>query len=118
MGVNVGNLFKKILPLAATAGIAYMAGGSTGSNIFASSSWKDKLAQWGIKKGMEAAFGGEGDFVSPYSTAGVDFDEYMQTVGTGSKGGVVGFPGPIKTADPETIAYLWKQRMNSYVGKA
>ena len=118
MGINVGNLFKKILPLAATAGVAYMTGGASGSNLFASSSWKDKLAQWGIKKGMEAAFGGEDDFVSPYATAGVDFSKYMQTTGTSSKGGVIGFPGPIKTADPETIAYIWKQRMNSYMGKA
>jgi len=118
-----GDLFKKLIPLAATAGIAYMTGGagaSSSSNLFASSSWKDKLVQWGINEGMEAAFGGDGDdnFVSPYSSASVNFDKYKMAIGGGaSKGGVVGFPGDIKSADPESIAYMWKQRMNSYTAR-
>ena len=119
-----GNVFKKILPVAALAvgagvGAKYLAGTQFGSNLFASSSIKDKIAQWGLKKGMVAAFGGEdGGFSSPNASAGVDFSSYMRSIPAGSQGCVVGFPGPIKTADPETIAYIWKQRMNSYVGKA
>ena len=38
-------------------------------------------------------------------------------IGGSSKGGVIGFPGDIKSADPEVIAYMWKQRMNSYIAK-
>jgi hypothetical protein len=118
--MNFGNIFKNLMPLAITAGTAYMVGGSMGSggSLFASSSWKDKLVQWGIKEGMEAAFGGDDDFVSPYESASVDMDAYTRTIGGTSKGGVIDFPGAIKSADPETIAYLWKQRMNSYISKA
>ena len=117
--MDFGNIFKKLIPLAATAGVAYMAGGS-GANLFGSSAMGEKLTSYATKaamqKGMEAVFGGDDDFVSPYETASVSFDEYRRTIGDVSKGGVVNFPGPIKTADPETIAYIWKQRMNSYIG--
>ena len=118
--MNFGNIFKKLIPLGIAAGTAYMAGGSMGSSgsLFASSSWKDKLAQWGIQEGMKKAFGGDDDFVSPYASASVDMDAYTRTIGGASKGGVIDFPGAIKSADPETIAYLWKQRMNSYISKA
>ena len=112
-------VFKKLVPLAATAGVAYMMGGS-GANLFGSSSLGDKLSNFAkkeaLKKGMEAVFGDDDDFISPYETAGVSFDEYRRTIGDVSKGGVVNFPGPIKAADPETISYIWKQRMNSYIG--
>ena len=117
--MDFGNIFKKLVPLAATAGVAYMAGGS-GANLFGSSAIGDKLQNWAkkeaLKKGMEAVFGEDDDFVSPYETASVDFDKYRRTIGDVSKGGVVSFPGPIKAADPETISYIWKQRMNSYIG--
>ena len=116
-----GNLFKKLVPLAITAGTAYMVGGSMSSgSLFSTSSLTDKLWELGkkeaIKRGTEAVFGGDDDFVSPYETASVSFDDYMRTIGGVSKGGVVSFPGPIKAADPETISYIWKQRMNSYIG--
>jgi len=122
MAIMFKNIFKKIIPLAATAGIAYMAGGS-GGNLFATSSIKEKLLELGkkeaIKKGMDAVFGEDDNFVSPYETASVDYDEYkMGMGGTTAQGGVIDFPGAIKSADPATISYLWKQRMNSYVGKA
>ena len=117
--MDFGNIFKKLVPLAATAGVAYMAG-SSGANVLGSSSLSDKLSSWATKeameKGMEAVFGGDDDFVSPYETASVSFDDYTRTIGGVSKGGVVNFPGPIKAADPETISYIWKQRMNSYIG--
>jgi len=117
-----GNIFKKIIPLAATAGVAYMAGqGGVGSSLFTTSSLKEKLFEYGkkeaLKRGAEAVFGGDDDFTSPYETASVNFDAYKTDIGGVSKGGVIGFPGAIKTADPETIAYMWKQRMNSYIGK-
>ena len=50
--MDFGNIFKKLIPLGIAAGTAYMAGGSMGSSgsLFASSSWKDKLAQWGIQE--------------------------------------------------------------------
>ena len=68
---------------------------------------------------MDAVFGEDDNFVSPYETASVDYDEYKMGMGaTTAQGGVIDFPGAIKSADPQTIAYLWKQRMNSYVGKA
>jgi len=126
------NLFKKIVPLAATAGLAYtgasMLGGlggtgqgigPVGSNLFSTSSLKEKLLglakKEALKKGAEAVFGGEDDFTSPYETASVNFDPYRMTIGGVSKGGVIGFPGAIKTADPEVISYQWKQRMNTYI---
>ena len=115
-----GDLFKKLIPLAATAGIAYMAGGSGGS-LFGSTSLKEKLLSYAskeaIKRGTEAVFGGDDDFVSPYSSASVNFDKHKMTIGGASKGGVVGFPGEMKSADPEAIAYMWKQRMNSYTAR-
>ena len=116
------NIFKKIIPLAATAGVAYVAGGG-GGNLFATSSIKEKLLELGkkeaIKEGMDAVFGEDDNFVSPYETASVDYDEYkMGMGGTTAQGGVIDFPGAIKSADPATISDLWKQRMNSYVGKA
>ena len=122
MVIMFGDIFKKFMPLAITAGAAYMAGGSMGGgSLFATTSLKEKLLEFGkkeaLKKGLEYAFG-EDDFVSPYESASVDMDTYMRTVGGTSKGGVIDFPGAIKSADPETIAYLWKQRMNSYIGKA
>ena len=115
-----GNIFKKIIPLAATAGVAYMAGqGGMGSNLFTTSSLKEKLLglakKEAIKKGTDAIFGGDDDFTSPYETASVNFDPYKMTIGGVSKGGVIGFPGAIKTADPEVISYQWKQRMNTYI---
>ena len=117
--MDFGNIFKKLVPLAATAGVAYMAGGS-GANLFGSSALSDKLTSWAtkeaMKKGMEVVFAGDDDFISPYETANVSFDDYKRTIGDVSKGGVVSFPGPIKAADPETISYIWKQRMNSYIG--
>ena len=117
--MDFGNIFKKLVPLAATAGVAYMAGGS-GANLFGSSAIGDKLQNWATKeameKGMKAIFEGDDDFVSPYETASVDFDKYRRTVGDVSKGGVVNFHGPIKAADTETISYIWKQGMNSYIG--
>ena len=84
---------------------------------------EEKLLELGkkeaIKKGMDAVFGEDDNFVSPYETASVDYDEYkMGMGGTTAQGGVIDFPGAIKSADPATISYLWKQRMNSYVGKA
>ena len=123
MGLMFGNIFKKIIPLAATAGIAYAAGGGNLAGMFGTSSLKEKLFEYGkkeaLKKGMKAIFGGDDDFVSPYETAGVDFSPFkMGMGGTTTQGGVIDFPGAIKSADPQTIAYLWKQRMNSYVGKA
>lgn len=115
-----GNIFKKLVPLAATAGIAYMAG-SGGGSLFGSTSLKEKLMSYAskeaIKRGKEAIFGGDDDFVSPYSSASVDMDAYTRTIGGASKGGVVGFPGDIKSADPESISYAWKQRMNSYIAQ-
>ena len=118
-----GKIFKKIIPLAATAGVAYLAGGGNLTGIFGSSSLKEKLFEYGkkeaLKKGMDAVFGEDDNFVSPYETASVDYDEYkMGMGGTTAQGGVIDFPGAIKSADPATISYLWKQRMNSYVGKA
>ena len=125
-----GNIFKKIVPLAATAGLAYtgasMLGGGTGqgigpvgSNLFSTSSLKEKLLNFAkkdaLKRGADAVFGGADDFQSPYETASVSFDEYKMPIGSVSKGGVIGFPGAIKTADPEVIAYQWKQRMNTYI---
>jgi len=116
-----GNIFKKIIPLAATAGIAYMAGsGGMGSNLFTTSSLKEKLLNFGkkeaLKKGMDAVLGGDDNFTSPYETASVNFDSYKMPIGgSSSKGGVIGFPGAIKTADPEVISYQWKQRMNTYI---
>jgi len=115
-----GNIFKKIIPLAATAGVAYMAGqGGVGSNLFTTSSLKEKLMglakKEAIKRGTDAIFGGDDDFTSPYETASVNFDPYRMTIGGVSKGGVIGFPGAIKTADPEVISYQWKQRMNTYI---
>ena len=122
-----GNIFKKLIPLAITAGTAYMVGGSMGAgssssgSLFGTSSLTEKLWELGkkeaIKKGTEAMFGGDDDFVSPYSSASVNFDKYKMDIGGSSKGGVVGFPGDIKSADPEVIAYMWKQRMNSYIAK-
>ena len=117
-----GNIFNKLIPLAVTAGTAYMVGGSMGAgNLFGTSSLKEKLLAFGkkeaIKKGTEAMFGGDDDFVSPYSSASVNFDKHKMDIGGSSKGGVVGFPGDIKSADPEVIAYMWKQRMNSYIAK-
>ena len=45
-----GNIFKKIIPLAATAGVAYMAGsGGVGSNLFTTSSLKEKLLNFLLK---------------------------------------------------------------------
>ena len=116
------NIFKKIIPLAATAGVAYAAGGGNLAGVFGTSSIKEKLLELGkkeaIKKGMDAVFGEDDDFISPYETASVDFDEYkMGMGGTTAQSGVIDFPGAIKSADPATISYLWKQRMNSYVGK-
>jgi len=121
--MNFGDIFKKFMPLAVTAGTAYMVGGSMGGgSLFATTSLKEKLLEFGkkesIKKGLEFAFGGEDDFVSPYESASVDMDAYTRTIGGASKGGVIDFPGAIKSADPEIIAYLWKQRMNSYISKA
>ena len=121
--MNFGNIFKKLVPLGIAAGTAYMVGSSaTGGSLFTTSSLKEKLLEWGkkeaLKKGMEKAFGGDDDFVSPYESASVDMDAYTRTIGGASKGGVIDFPGAIKSADPETIAYLWKQRMNSYISKA
>ena len=123
MGLMFGKIFKKIIPLAATAGVAYLAGGGNLTGIFGSSSLKEKLFEYGkkevLKKGMESVFGGDDDFIWPYETAGVDFSPFkMGMGGTTAQGGVIDFPGAIKSADPKTIAYLWKQRMNSYVGKA
>ena len=119
-----GNIFKKLVPLAATAGIAYMAG-SGGGSLFGSTSLKEKLMSYAskeaIKRGTDAIFGGGGDddnFVSPYSSASVNFDKYMQDIGASSKSGVVNFPGNIKTADTSSISYAWQQRMNSYIGRA
>ena len=122
MGLMFGNIFKKLAPLAITAGTAYMVGGSMGAgSLFSTTSLKEKLFELGkkeaLKKGVKSMFS-EDDFVSPYESASVDFDKYMRTVGGASKGGMIDFPGAIKSADPETIAYLWKQRMNSYIGKA
>ena len=90
-----------------------------GSNLFTTSSLKEKLLNFGkkeaLKKGAEAIFGGDDDFTSPFETASVNFDPYKMTIGGASKGGVIGFPGAIKTADPEVISYQWKQRMNTYI---
>tara|TARA_R110000824_G_scaffold387829_1_gene583222 strand:+ start:567 stop:938 length:372 start_codon:yes stop_codon:yes gene_type:complete len=121
-----GNIFKKLIPLAATAGIAYMAGsGASGGSLFGSTNLKEKLMSYAkkeaIKRGTDAIFGGGGDddnFVSPYSSASVNFDKYMQDIGASSKSGVVNFPGNIKTADTSSISYAWQQRMNSYIGRA
>jgi hypothetical protein len=118
-----GNIFKKLIPLAATAGIAYMAG-SGGGSLFGSTNLKEKLMSYAkkeaIKRGTDAIFGGGDDdnFVSPYSSASVNFDKYMQDIGASSKSGVVNFPGNIKTADTSSISYAWQQRMNSYIGRA
>ena len=39
-----GNIFNKLIPLAVTAGTAYMVGGSMGAgNLFGTSSLKEKL---------------------------------------------------------------------------
>ena len=49
-----GNIFKKIIPLAATAGVAYMAGsGGVGSNLFTTSSLKEKLLNFGKKEALK-----------------------------------------------------------------
>ena len=94
--------------------------GPVGSNLFSTSSLKEKLLGFAkkeaLKRGADAVFGsGADDFESPYATASVNFDEYRMPIGNVSAGGVIGFPGNIKTADPEVIAYQWKQRMTSYI---
>ena len=77
-----GNIFKKIVPLAVTAGLAYTGGsmlggvtgqgvGPVGSNLFSTSSLKEKLLNFAkkdaLKRGADAIFGsGADDFQSPY----------------------------------------------------
>ena len=118
-----GNLFKKLVPIAiAGAGLytgASMYKGMGGSSLFASSSltdmFKDKLTKEAIKKGMKSMLGTPSKSPDP-SDYDVDFDEYLMEIATTSKGGGGGGSfGELKSADPESIAYAWQRRLNSYL---
>ena len=120
-----GNLFKKLVPIA-IAGAGLYTGASMftsmgGSSLFASSTltdtWKKKLAQASIEKGLKSMLGTPSESPDP-SDYDVDFDEYQmalaQSSGSGGKGSRSSF-GQLKSADPEAIAYAWQRRLNSYL---
>ena len=120
-----GDLFRKLIPLGIAAAGAYTGASIYGSggagNIFASSSltegWKKKLTMEAIKKGAKSIFKGKEDM--PYSSPSyrnMDFDDYLMELAVAEKAGEGEFPGPIKSTDPEAVAYAWQRRLNSYVG--
>ena len=120
-----GDLFRKLIPLGIAAAGAYTGesiyGRGGAGNIFASSSltegWKKKLTMEAIKKGAKSIFKGKEDM--PYSSRSyrnMDFDDYLMELAVTEKAGEGEFPGPIKSTDPEAVAYAWQRRLNSYVG--
>jgi len=122
-----GDLFRKLVPLGIAAAGAYTGASIFGSggagNIFASSAltdgWKKKLTMEAIKKGVKGVFktdeGTDIPYMSP-SYASMDFDDYLMELAASEKAGAGEFPGPIKSTDPEAVAYAWQRRLNSYVG--
>ena len=120
-----GDLFRKLIPLGVAAAGAYtgasMFGSGGAESIFASSSltndWKKKLTMEAIKKGTKSIFKGKEDM--PYSSPSyrnMNFDDYLMELAVAEKAGEGEFPGPIKSTDPEAVAYAWQRRLNSYVG--
>ena len=122
-----GDLFRKLIPLGIAVAGAYTGKSIYGSggagNIFASSSltegWKKKLTMEAIKKGVKGIFktdeGTDIPYVSP-SYRSMDFDDYLMELAVAEQAGEGEFPGPIKSTDPEAVAYSWQKRLNSYVG--
>jgi len=119
-----GDLFRKLVPLAITGAAAYtgasMFGGGNAGSMFASSSltegWKKKLTMEALKKGAKSIFKGKQD--TSYDTpryTDVNFDEYLMELAASERAGTGEFPGPIRTTDPEAVAYKWQKRLNSYV---
>ena len=120
-----GDFFRKLIPLGiAAAGVytgASMFGSGGAESIFASSSltegWKKKLTMEAIKKGAKSIFKGDEDM--PYSSPSytrLNFDDYLMEMVASERAGTGEFPGPIKSTDPEAVAYAWQRRLNSYVG--
>ena len=122
-----GDLSRKLIPLGIAAAGAYtgtsMFGGGSAGSIFASSSltdgWKKKLTMEAIKKGVKGLYKTDAGTDIPYSSpsyANMNFDDYLMEMAASEKAGTGEFPGPIKSTDPEAVAYAWQRRLNSYVG--
>ena len=110
-----GDLFRKLIPLGIAAAGVY-----TGTSMFASSSltegWKKKLTMEALKKGAKSIFKGKDtSYSSPHYTD-INLDEYLMELAESERAGEGDFPGPIKSTDPEAVAYAWQKRLNSYVG--
>lgn len=119
-----GDLFRKLIPLGIAAAGVYtgtsMFGGGNAGSIFASSSltegWKKKLTMEALKKGAKSIFKGKDtSYSSPHYTD-INLDEYLMELAESERAGEGDFPGPIKSTDPEAVAYAWQKRLNSYVG--
>ena len=119
-----GDLFRKLIPLGIAAAGVYtgtsMFGGGNAGSIFASSSltegWKKKLTMEALKKGAKSIFKGKDTpYSSPHYTD-INLDEYLMELAESERAGEGDFPGPIKSTDPEAVAYAWQKRLNSYVG--
>ena len=119
-----GDLFRKLIPLGIAAAGVYtgtsMFGGGNAGSIFASSSltegWKKKLTMEALKKGAKSIFKGKDTpYSSPHYTD-INLDEYLVELAESERAGEGDFPGPIKSTDPEAVAYAWQTRLNSYVG--
>ena len=120
-----GDLFRKLIPLGIAAAGVYtgtsMFGGGNAGSIFASSSltegWKKKLTMEALKKGAKSIFKGkQGTSYDTPRYTDVNFDEYLMELAESERAGTGEFPGPIRTTDPEAVAYAWQKRLNSYVG--
>ena len=118
-----GDLFRKLIPLGIAAAGVYtgtsMFGGGNAGSIFASSSltegWKKKLTMEALKKGAKSIFKGKDTpYSSPHYTD-INLDEYLMELAESERAGEGDFPGPIRTTDPEAVAYKWQKRLNSYV---
>ena len=115
-----GDLFRKLIPIGIGIAGASMFGGGGAGSIFASSSltdkFKNKLTMEAIKKGVKGLYKtDEMPYMSP-SYARMDFDDYLMDLIASEKAGESEFPGPIKSTDPEAVAYAWQRRLNSYIG--
>ena len=122
-----GDFFRKLIPLGIAAAGAYTGASIYGSggagNIFASSSltegWKKKLTMEAIKRGVKGLYKTDAGPDIPYkspSYRNMNFDDYLMELAVAEKAGEGEFPGPIKSTDPEAVAYAWQRRLNSYVG--